>query len=116
MNTTTFLKTIGSKIRAVRKSKKMSQEKLAELSGLHPTYISDIERGKVNASIYSFYMVTKALNIPFSDLVSISQEKTDKGIETELAEILSLFRSMDKKKQAIFLSASKGLISGIDKT
>ncbi len=116
MNTTTFLKTIGSKIRAVRKSRKISQERLAELSGLHPTYISDIERGKVNASMYSFYMVAKALDIPLSDLISISQGRTDKGIETELAEILSLFRSMDKKKQTIFLSASKGIISGINKT
>lgn len=116
MNTTTFLKTIGSKIRAVRKSKKMSQEKLAELSGLHPTYISDIELGKVNASIYSFYMVAKALNIPFSDLVGMSQGKTDKDIETEIAEMMGMFRDLDKKKQIIFLSAAKGLISGINKT
>lgn len=116
MDTKAFLKTVGDRIRAVRKTKKISQEKLAELSGLHPTYISDIERGKVNASIYSFYLVTKALNIPLSDLVNIPSGKTDKRIEAEIAEMLSLFRSLDKKKQAIFLSASKGLISGIDKT
>lgn len=116
MNTKTFLKTIGSKIRAVRKSRKMSQERLAELSGLHPTYVSDIENGKVNSSIYSFYAIANALNIPCSDILSVPTAKTDKGIEAELAEMLSLFRSLDKKKQTIFLSAAKGLISGIDKT
>jgi len=42
--------------------------------------------------------------------------KTDKGIETELAELLIPFRSLDKKKQVIFLSAAKGIISGTDKT
>lgn len=89
---------------------------IAEISGLHPTYISDIERGKVNASISSFYMVAKALNIPFSDLVNIPSGKMDKNIEVELAEILSRFRGLDKKKQTIFLSGAKGLISGIEKT
>ncbi|MFV1951069.1 MAG: helix-turn-helix domain-containing protein [Nitrospinota bacterium] len=44
---------LGEKIRAIRKAKKISQETLAELSGLHPTYISDIERGKVNASVHT---------------------------------------------------------------
>ena len=116
MNTKAFLIIIGDRIRAVRKTHKISQEKLAELSGLHPTYISDLERGKVNASISSFYMVAKALNIPFSDLVCIPSGKTDKGIETEIAEMMSMFRDLDKKNQIIFLSAAKGLISGIEKS
>jgi len=116
MDTKAFLKIVGDRIRAVRKTKKISQEKLAEISGLHPTYISDIERGKVNASISSFYMVAKALNIPFSDLVNIPSGKVDKNIEVELAECLSRFRGLDKKKQTIFLSGAKGFISGIEKT
>ena len=116
MNTKILLTSIGDKIRAVRKTKRISQEKLAELSGLHPTYISDIERGKVNASISSFYVVAKALNIPFSDLLNLPSGKPDKRIEAELAEIMGIFRDMDKKKQIIFLSAAKGLISGIEKS
>jgi XRE family transcriptional regulator, regulator of sulfur utilization len=116
MDTKAFLKIVGDRIRAVRKSKKISQEKLAELSSLHPTYISDIERGKVNASISSFLMVAKALNIPFSDLVNLPSGKMDKNIEVELAEFFSRFRGLDKKKQTIFLSAANGLISGIEKS
>lgn len=75
MNSNEVLKLLGKKIRAVRKTKKLSQEKLAEMAGLHPTYISNIEQGKVNASIYSYYMVAKALNIQISDIVNIPAEK-----------------------------------------
>jgi len=39
----------------------------------------------------------------------------DKNIENDLAVVLSQLRTLGKKKQAIFLSAAKGLISGISK-
>ena len=114
MNSKEFLEIVGARIRTYRKTKKISQERLAELSGLHPTYISDIERGKVNASIYTLYMVAKALDIQISDLVSISAGKIDKKIETEITALLSLTRNLDKKKQIVFLSAARGLINGIE--
>lgn len=115
MDSKKFLKILGEKIRAVRKAKKISQEKLAELAGIHPTYISDIERGKVNASIYTFYVVTQALDFPSLELVSSFSEKVDKQIEAEIAEMLALLRSLAKKKQVVFLSATKGLVSSIEK-
>lgn len=115
MKSNKFLKNIGEKVRTLRKAKNISQEKLAELSGLHPTYISDIERGKVNASIYSFYMIASALEIPFSEIVNIPSIELNKKIENEIAVVLSQLRSLSKKEQTIFLSAAKGLISGISK-
>lgn len=115
MNANELLKILGGKIKTIRKSKKVSQEKLAELAGLHPTYISNIEQGKVNASIYSYYMIAKALDTQFHDLCNISDDTIDKNIENDLAVVLSQLRTLGKKKQAIFLSAAKGLISGIVK-
>ncbi len=78
-----------------------------------PTYTSDIERGKVNASVHTIYMIAKALDIPFSELVSFLSPRADKKIEVEIAEILGFLRSLEKKKQAMFLSVAKSLISGI---
>lgn len=112
MDSKTFLKTVGLKIRAIRKSKKLSQEKLAELSEIHFTHISDIENGKTNASVHSLYAIASALKVPYSELVSFPSGKADK-IETELSVCLSHFRELDKKKQGIFLAAAKGLIEGI---
>lgn len=114
MNSAQFRSAIGRKIRAARKARKVSQEKLAELAGLHPTYISDIENGKVNASIYSYYQVANALGIPLSELVSLPVGKTDRMVEERLVELISLMRGLSKKKQLLFLSAAKGLISGLE--
>jgi transcriptional regulator with XRE-family HTH domain len=115
MDANKFLKVLGEKIRAIRKSRKMSQEKLAELSGLHPTYISDIENGKVNASVHSYFVVANALGVPFSELVNLPADKFDKDIEKAIAELVGSVRNLSGKKQVIFLSAAKGLIEGIKK-
>lgn len=115
MDTGKFLKVLGNKVRAIRKSKRISQEKLAELSGLHPTYISDIENGKVNASIYSYFVVANALGIPLSEIVNLSGDRVDSEIETGIAELLCSIRGLTRKKQLFVLSAAKGLIAGIEK-
>lgn len=39
-------KSVGQRIRNYRLSLHLSQEKLAELSGCHPTYIGQLERGE----------------------------------------------------------------------
>jgi transcriptional regulator with XRE-family HTH domain len=50
---------IGRKIRELRLRKKYSQEKLAELVGLHFTYVSSVERGERNISLENIERVVK---------------------------------------------------------
>ena len=107
------IKSIGQKIRAIRKSKRLSQEKLAELAGLHPTYISDIENGKVHASLVCYYQISQGLDIPLSELVSLSEGKVNQSFENDLGGLLSGLRSLPKKKQGMFLKAARGLLEGI---
>tara|TARA_R110000850_G_scaffold83886_7_gene179983 strand:+ start:4434 stop:4640 length:207 start_codon:yes stop_codon:yes gene_type:complete len=57
----------GKKVRAIRTSKKVSQEKLAELADLDRTYVSDIENGKRNVSIETIFKIGKALNSPVNE-------------------------------------------------
>ena len=47
----------------------ISQEALAELTGLHRTYISDIERGSRNVAILNIVRLAKALKVNPADLV-----------------------------------------------
>lgn len=47
----------------------ISQEKLAELSGLDTTYISHLENGKKQASLSTILLLASALNISSSDLM-----------------------------------------------
>jgi transcriptional regulator with XRE-family HTH domain len=59
----------GNKIRKLRKQKGFSQEELAFQSGLHRTYISDIERGFRNVSLKNIEKIAKALGVNAKDLL-----------------------------------------------
>lgn len=61
-------KTLGQRIRNYRVEKGLSQEKLAELSGCHHTYVGQIERGEKNATIESIEKISSALNVSLSTL------------------------------------------------
>ena len=54
---------VGKRIYAIRTSKHMSRKDLAKRSGLHLTYIGQLERGERNATIATLESVSYALNI-----------------------------------------------------
>ncbi len=58
-----YLKKIGKNISDVRKSKNLSQEKLAELVGKSRNYIGMIERGESNVPTSTLIDIAKALNV-----------------------------------------------------
>lgn len=58
----------GKNVRHFREAKGWSQDKLSEVSGLHRTYISGIERGVRNPTIKIVYEVAVALEIKVSQL------------------------------------------------
>ncbi|GFE60785.1 transcriptional regulator [Geobacter sp. AOG2] len=104
---------MGSAIRARRKKRGLSQEKLAELAELHPTYISEIERGCVNASIYSIFLIANVLEMELADLMNLSAASINRQLENELAEISGTIRGLDESKQKIVLNGLKGMLSGL---
>ena len=53
----------GKNVRLYREKAGISQEKLAELSGLHRTYISDIERFQRSISLSNVQKIADALGI-----------------------------------------------------
>ena len=61
-------KAVGQRIRNYRTQKGLSQEKLAELVGCHPTYIGQLERGEKNATLESIEKISSALQISLSTL------------------------------------------------
>ena len=69
---------LGKKVRSTRTVSGMSQEKLAELSGLHSTYIGQIERGEKCPTIDSIYKIARGLDISLSDLFKDIESKTNK--------------------------------------
>lgn len=60
---------VGKRIYAIRTSKHMKRDTLAELSGLHPTYIGQLERGEKNATLTTLESISIALNVPLERFV-----------------------------------------------
>jgi len=68
-------KTFGRRLRVLREEQGFSQESLAELSGIHRTYVSSIERGERNVGFDNILKIAAALEVPpgslFEDLDGI---------------------------------------------
>jgi transcriptional regulator with XRE-family HTH domain len=64
---------LGLAVRELRRSKGLSQEELARASGLHPTYISGIERGLRNPTWRSIGRVCDALEVKISELAALAE-------------------------------------------
>lgn len=82
-------KHIGQRIRNYRVQAGYSQEKLAEISGCHPTYIGQIERGEKNATLESIEKIASALKLPLSKLFEfLENESNDDNIPRECYEFI----------------------------
>lgn len=62
-------KIFGENVRAVRNSKRISQEELAGRAGIDRTYMSDIENGNRNVSLVIAEKVAKALDVELKSLL-----------------------------------------------
>ena len=103
-------KIIGQRIRNYRTQKGLSQEKLAELAGCHPTYIGQLERGEKNATLESVEKIASAMDISLSELFDKLGKSGSKNIaakcydlvasknEAEQKQLYKMLQEMDKYK------------------
>jgi transcriptional regulator with XRE-family HTH domain len=61
--------TFATNLRRTRLKLGYSQEKLAEITNLHRTYIGSVERGERNVTIDVMEKIGNALGIPLTDLL-----------------------------------------------
>lgn len=60
---------LGRAVRSLRLERGYSQERLAEGSGLHPRYVSDVERGRRNIGMVNVERLARALSVDLSTLM-----------------------------------------------
>jgi transcriptional regulator with XRE-family HTH domain len=69
MSSKNILEIFGGNVQKYRKEKKISQEKLAELTGVHRTYVGMIERAEKNITLRNMEKIAKALGVEIKDLL-----------------------------------------------
>ena len=68
-------KAFGRNVRKFREIRGLSQERLAQLSGLHRTYIGAVERGERNITLLNAQRIAFALHLTLAELVRLQDDK-----------------------------------------
>lgn len=71
-------KAFGDTLREARQEAKISQEGLAAKSGLHRTYVSQLERGQKSPSLASIAAIARSLGVKPHELVKKAEERLEK--------------------------------------
>jgi transcriptional regulator with XRE-family HTH domain len=69
MDSKNILEIFGGNVQKCRKAKRISQEKLAEVAGVHRTYVGMIERAEKNITLRNMEKIAKALGVKIADLL-----------------------------------------------
>lgn len=67
-------KLVGRNFARLRKQKRFTQEKFAEVSGFTQQYISDLERGRRNPTVVTLFELASTLGVSHVDLVLPDEE------------------------------------------
>ncbi|MHA6531717.1 helix-turn-helix domain-containing protein [Paenibacillus sp. BAC0078] len=102
-----LVKRIGERIRKLRKEMKLSQEQLAERSGLHTNYVGQVERGEKNLTLETLEKVVEGLDISLEELFRYigPMEKQD-----TLGQIVELLVERPSEDQKMALSILKSVM------
>lgn len=70
-----LLATFGRSMRSYRKQRKLSQDDLAVAAKLSRNYVSDIERGIRNPTLWALVRLARALRLPLRDMLADVEPK-----------------------------------------
>lgn len=112
-----LINSIGFHIRLLRKSKNLSQEELAFKSGVHPTYVGQIERSEKNLTISSLNQITKALEVSLEEFFSFidpikkkDSDTTKSNEEYPYQKIIKILQDTDVDEQKMLIEIIQKLI------
>ena len=105
-------KLIGRNIRIIRKQKKLTQEELAERSGLQYSFLAGVERGERNITVQTLEKIIEGLQVSpgvvFDATTHIKNEE-DFTRQDNIKLILSYLESCDSKEVALFYRLLKDI-------
>nr|WP_295770531.1 helix-turn-helix transcriptional regulator [Rhodoferax sp.] len=73
----------GQRLRQLRHDKLMTIEQVAEIADIHPNYLSSVERGKRNVSLFNIWRIANGLGLTTADLTGALPVRTVMHLVTE---------------------------------
>jgi transcriptional regulator with XRE-family HTH domain len=72
-----FRDALAKKLRVLRQRRGMTQERLAFLARLHPTYISILENGRKSPTVDVLYRIARTLGVRISRILASVEKLSD---------------------------------------
>ncbi len=76
-------------LRKIRRRKNMTQERVAELAGINPKYLGEIERGLKSPTVVVVRRLADALSVPVCVILAAGPCPCAEGRSREVAALLS---------------------------
>jgi transcriptional regulator with XRE-family HTH domain len=73
----------GERLRELRHVKLMTIEQVAEIAGLHPNYLSSVERGERNVSLFNIWRIASGLGLAVTELMDALPVRKVKHLTTK---------------------------------
>ncbi len=67
-------KVVGMRIKSLRRARDYSQERLAEIMGINPKYLSSIERGEENPTLDLLIRLSQGLKVEMHEIFNLEYE------------------------------------------
>jgi transcriptional regulator with XRE-family HTH domain len=100
------LSVLGTRLKAARKGRDLTQERLAELSGVSARHIAKIEKGDVNPSFEVLSTLVKTLGVSFDAIFDPASEQ----VEAEIQEVAGLYRACPEQERRLMLAVIRTML------
>ncbi|AUS10929.1 MULTISPECIES: helix-turn-helix domain-containing protein [Bacillus] len=88
--------TVGQRIKAIRKERKLTQVQLADKANLSRSYLADIERDRYNPSLSTLESVAGALGVQVSAIVGEENLIKEEPVEYNAKEEKDIAKRMEE--------------------
>jgi transcriptional regulator with XRE-family HTH domain len=96
-----LLSALGTRIQTLRVARGLTQEQMAQEVGLRPTTISRLECGSLSTGLANLALIAASLEVKLSELLDIESYVPPRETPVDEAELLRLYRVLDKEKKEI---------------
>jgi transcriptional regulator with XRE-family HTH domain len=94
-----LLQRLGARVRALRTSRRLTQQQFAEQVGLEPETVSRCERGRQPLSVANLARIGELFGVSVGSLVDADEPLPPPALSDSELEVLNLFRSLPPAHQ-----------------
>ncbi|MFW6271029.1 MAG: helix-turn-helix domain-containing protein [Bacillota bacterium] len=106
--------TIGNRLRELRYNMDLTQEELGEKSGLHYSYIGQVERGDKIPSLKSLMKIGEALNISLEEIIKTEELKPEQITNNKLKSIHKMLSNRSAQELELIKNLLKEILGFLD--